>query len=79
MSMDQSVAELLTVDMFTGSRASGDLTRMADRNLTQGLGIIHDIVIQSSGLTTDDPQLMAALSTASRVPLSGSIPTGGSA
>lgn len=48
------------------------LTNMADRNLTQGLGVVNTSLIHQQGATTDDAGLIASLQTASRVPVQGS-------
>lgn len=48
------------------------LTAMADRNLAQGLGVVNTTLIQAQGAVSDDPGLISALQTASRVPVQGS-------
>lgn len=68
-----------TVDLdalFSGQLASAHqqgmkLTEAFDRNLTQGLGVVNTALIQSQGSVSDDPGLIAALQTASRVPVQG--------
>ena len=55
----------------TTAKHGSELNQMADRNLTQGLGVIHDTVIQSQAATADDAQLLAALQTASASPKQG--------
>jgi hypothetical protein len=62
--------------LFSGQLASNHqqgsgLTAMIDRNLSQGLGIVNTNLIQSQGGVNDDPGLIAALQTASRVPIQG--------
>jgi hypothetical protein len=47
------------------------LTAMADRNLSQGLGVVNTALIQAQGSVSDDPGLIAALQTASRAPRQG--------
>ena len=42
------------------------------QNLSQGLGVIHNLVIQAQGSVSDDSGLIAALQTASRAPRQGS-------
>jgi hypothetical protein len=64
-------------DLFSGSLASHHqqgmaLTALADRNLTQGLGVVNSNLIQAQGGVTDDSAVIAALQTASRVPVQGS-------
>ena len=50
----------------------GALTRMADRNLTQGFGVVLESVVQAQASVSDDSGLIAALQTASRAPVQGS-------
>jgi hypothetical protein len=69
--MNSSVAELLTMDILLDSRHAASLTKMADRNSTQGLAVIQNTVIQSVGATTDDAQLFAAMQTANQTPVAG--------
>lgn len=64
-------------DAFAGQLLSANqqgmsLTAMADRNLAQGLGVINSTLIQAQGAVSDDPGLISALQTASRVPVQGS-------
>lgn len=42
------------------------------QNLAQGLGVIHNTIIQSQGAVSDDGSLIAALQTGSRAPVQGS-------
>lgn len=63
-------------DVFSGSQASSHqqgmaATAMADRNATQGLTVVNTALIQAQGSVSDDPGLIAALQTASRVPVQG--------
>ena len=51
-----------------GTRESARLTGMADRNLTQGLGVVNTTLIQQHGGTADDAAQMAALRTAIHIP-----------
>lgn len=48
------------------------LTAMADRNLTQGFGVVNELSVQAQSSVSDDPGLIAALQTASRAPVQGS-------
>ena len=62
--------------VFSGQLASSHqqgmaLTAMADRNLTQGFGVVNEALIQAQGAVSDDPGLIAALQTASRAPVQG--------
>lgn len=63
-------------DLFAGAQASAHQqgmarTAMADANLSQGLGVINNALIQAQGSVSDDPGLIAALQTASRAPIQG--------
>lgn len=69
MPMDQAVESLMSGELVAGSRESARLTGMADRNLTQGLGVIHDVLIQQAGGVADDAATMSALRTAIHVPM----------
>ena len=42
------------------------------QNLAQGLGVIHNLSLQAQSAVSDDPATIAALQTASRVPIQGS-------
>lgn len=44
----------------------------AAQNLTQGLGVVHDLGIQAQSSVADDPTTIAGLQTASRTPIQGS-------
>lgn len=66
-------------DVLQGALASSHtqgigLTSMADRNLTQALGVIQNTVVQSVASTADDAQLFAAMQTSSKVPQQGQTP-----
>lgn len=63
-------------DVLQGGLASSHtqgigLTAMADRNASQGLTVIQNSLIHQQGSVSDDPGLIAALQTASRVPIQG--------
>ena len=66
--MLKEVIEILGGELVAGSRESHRLTSMADRNLTQGLGVVNTNLIQQHGGTTDDSATMAALRTAIHIP-----------
>ena len=66
--MDAAIESLVAGELVTGSRESARLTGMADRNLTQGLGVIHDVLIQQAGGVADDAATMSALRTSIHVP-----------
>ena len=63
------IVEVLSGELLAGARESSRLTSMADRNLTQGLGVVNTNLIQQHGGTTDDSATIAALQTASRTPM----------
>ena len=68
MPMDQDLASILTGELAAGARHSAQLTAAADRNLTQGMGVVNTNLIQQHGGTTDDSATMAALRTAIHTP-----------
>ncbi|WP_461522113.1 hypothetical protein [Porticoccus sp.] len=68
MALDTEVKDLITTEIMVGSRESARLTGLADRNVTQGLAVIQNTVVQSVAGSADDAQLIAALRTADRVP-----------
>lgn len=70
MAMDTELASMLTGEIAAGTRESARLTGVADRNLTQGLGVVNTNLIQQHGGTTDDATTIAALRTAIHAPTS---------
>lgn len=68
MALDPEVKDLITTEIMVGSRESARLTGLADRNVTQGLAVIQNTVVQSVAGSADDAQLIAALRTADRTP-----------
>lgn len=80
--MALSVVLLLgaTVDLdavFSGAQAASHqegmkLAGIMDRNAVQGLTVVNTSLIHQQGSVSDDPGLIAALQTASRVPVQGS-------
>ena len=60
--------DVIGAELAVGARESARLTGMADRNLTQGLGVIDNTLIQQAGGVADDAATMAALRTATHVP-----------
>lgn len=68
MALDVEVSDLLKGELVAGARESARLTGAADRNLTQGLGVIHNVLIQQGGGVADDAATLAALRTAIHVP-----------
>lgn len=64
----QDIVEVLSGELLAGARESARLTGMADRNLTQGLGVINSNLIHQHGGTADDPATFGSLRTAIHVP-----------
>lgn len=63
--------------LFAGTLATSHqqgvgLTAMADRNLTQALGVVNTNLVQAQGGVADDPAVFGSLQTSSRVPVQGS-------
>lgn len=65
------ILDAANAQLILGSQERLALTAMADRNLSQGLGVINSALIQAQGSVSDDPGLIAALQTASRAPVQG--------
>ena len=68
MALDTEVSDLLKGELVAGARASAQLTSAADRNLTQGLGVVNTTLIQQHGGVADDAATMSALRTAIHIP-----------
>lgn len=68
MALDPGVADILKGELAAGIRESARLTGLADRNLSQGLGVINNTLIQQHGSAADDAATMAALRTSIHVP-----------
>ena len=68
MALDPAVENLLCGELVAGARESARLTGAADRNLTQGLGVVNTTLIQQHGGVADDAATMAALRTAIHIP-----------
>lgn len=47
------------------------LVGVMDKNAVQGLTVVNTTLIQAQGAVSDDPGLISALQTASRVPIQG--------
>lgn len=71
MPLDPEVSDLLKGELAAGLRQGAQLTNTADRNLTQGLGVVNTTLIQQHGSAADDAATMAALRTAIHVPQAG--------
>jgi hypothetical protein len=70
--MNPTVAELFVGALMSSHQQGVALTNMADRNATQGLTVVNTSLIHQQGAVSDDPGLISALQTASRVPVQGS-------
>lgn len=68
MALDAEVSDLLKAQLLANAATSAQLTSAADRNLTQGLGVVNTSLIQQNGSVSDDSATMAALRTAIHVP-----------
>ena len=68
MALDPGVSDILQAQLLSDHSQSSGLTRLADRNLSQGLGVVNTTLIQSNGSVADDAATMAALRTAVHVP-----------
>jgi len=73
--LDAQLTDILLGNLATDAQAGAALTRLADRNLSQALGVIQNLCIQAQSGVTDDPAIMAALATAARVPVGGALHT----
>ena len=77
LSLGLVLAATVDLDAFFSSTLASmhqqgiGLTQLADRNLTQGFGVVNEALIQAQGAVSDDPGLIAALQTASRAPVQG--------
>lgn len=71
MALDPAVADQLTTLLLTGAQNGAALTQMADRNLSQGLGVINNTLIQQHGGVADDAAQFAGMNTAAGIPQSG--------
>jgi hypothetical protein len=69
--MPVNLDDLFSSQLASSHQQGSGLTAMADRNLSQGLGVINSALIQAQGSVSDDPGLIAALQTASRAPRQG--------
>ena len=68
MALDPAVSDLLQAQLLSDHTGSSGLSRMVDRNLAQGLGVVNTTLIQTNGSVADDAATMAALRTAVFVP-----------
>jgi len=72
MAFDPEVAGQFTQLTVMSAQQGMTTINMIDRNLSQGLGVIQNSVIQAQASVSDDSGLISALQTASRVPVQGS-------
>lgn len=68
MALDAAISDLLQSQLISDHTSGAGLTRVVDRNLVQGLGVINSTLIQQHGSTADDAATMAALRTSIHVP-----------
>lgn len=68
MALDAEVKDLITTEIMVGTREAARLSGLADRNVTQGLAVVQNTVIQSVAATADDGQLFGAMRTAIHAP-----------
>ena len=68
MAMDPALENLMAAEIASGSRESARLSGVADRNLTQGLAVIQNVLVQQNGGVADAAATFAALRTAIHVP-----------
>ena len=69
MAMEPALVDTIQAELLQSSVARGRLSEIADGNLTQGLGVIHNVLIQQAGGVADDAAIFAALSVADRTPV----------
>lgn len=69
MPLDPAVADQLTTLVLAEAKHAAQLTQMADRNLTQGLGVVNTTLIQQHGGVADDASQFGAMRTAIHVPV----------
>jgi hypothetical protein len=68
MALDPAVSDALQAQLLSDHTSGAGLTRVVDRNLVQGLGVVNTTLIQQHGSTADDAATMAALRTSIHVP-----------
>jgi hypothetical protein len=73
MALDVEVSNLLKQQMATSSARGVDLNGVIDKNLVQGLGVVHNSLVHSVGATADDAQIMASLQAAATSPKQGAV------
>jgi len=68
MALDAEVSDGIKALILTGAQGRSDMAGVINQNLVQGLGVAQTSIVQAQASTSDDPAVMAALQTASRVP-----------
>lgn len=68
MPLDPAIGDQLSALTLTNAQASAQTGTTIGQNLSQGLGVIQGVVIQAQASNSDDPAVIAALQSASRVP-----------
>lgn len=68
MALDPEVSDGIKALILSSSQTLQATAGIIAQNLTQGLGVIQGAVIQAQASNSDDPAVIAALQTASRVP-----------
>jgi len=68
MALDAAVSDILVAQLLSDHTQASGNSRTADRNLTQGLGVVNTTLIQQHGGTSDDAATFGALRTAIHVP-----------
>ena len=72
MPLSENVASLMEQSGIQYHQEAMGTLGVIDRNLAQVAGVINDQAVGQTILSSDDATLMAALQTASRVPVQGS-------
>lgn len=70
--MNPALAELFAGSLMSSHQQGIANINMAAQNAAQGLTVVNTSLIHQQGSVSDDPGLIAALQTASRVPVQGS-------
>ena len=73
--MDADVAQIINGGIAAASKRDSEGFAVISHSLIQGLGVVMNTSIQQSAGVSDDAAQFAAMSTASRIPVSGAIPT----
>lgn len=71
MAIDPAISDGLNALILSGAQQSAAIIQMAATNLSQGLGVINNTLIQQHGGVADDAAQFGAMNTAAGVPQSG--------